>query len=359
MNTYLFPIKIALVFFPIIAFLVTFPFAIYQYRKYGYINKLRVFILYSFLLFLITAYFLVILPLPKNRDIRSLQAPGTKHYQLIPFAFISDFLRETRVDFSKLSTYKYLLKDRSVLQVVFNGILLTPLGIYLRYYFKESLKKIIFITFLVSLFFELTQLSGLYGIYNAPYRIFDVNDLILNTLGGVLGYFIAPLFTFFLPKVSELDKDVDLENIKVGLFRRGVALAIDWTILHIFVTKSNSILIRFFIIFIYFILVVHIINGRTLGKWIVRIKIKGKNNRLTFKEVFKRYAALYFVILGVDDILITAVNLNNDDNIISVILIVLLFILNTAVFIHFLLAVITKQRFFYEKLSDTRNVVIK
>lgn len=358
MNTYLFPIKIAILMFPFIAFLITFPFAIYQYRKYGYINKLRVFILYSFLLFLITAYFLVILPLPKTRDIESLQALGTKYYQLIPFTFIADFLKETRIDFSKVSTYKYLLKDRSVLQVVFNGILLTPLGIYLRYYFKKSLKKTIFISFLVSLFFELTQLSALYGFYNAPYRIFDIDDLMLNTLGGTLGYLIAPVCTFFLPKANEIDKDVNLENIRVGIFRRCFALSIDWFLLNMFIGRSDLILKRFFIIFIYFILGIYITNGKTLGKWIVRIKIRGKSDRLTFIEVFKRYGALYFGILGVDNILIRVISLN-DDNIIHILVTIFLFLFNAAVFIHFLLSTIKRQRFFYEILSDTKNVVVK
>ncbi|GAA0226871.1 hypothetical protein GCM10008921_09530 [Metaclostridioides mangenotii] len=63
-----------------------------------------------------------------------------------------------------------------------------PLGISLRYFFKRNLKQTLIITFLVSLFFELTQLTGLYGIYIAPYRIFDVDDLMLNKLGGYIGY---------------------------------------------------------------------------------------------------------------------------------------------------------------------------
>ena len=47
--TYLKTIKIAILIFPIIAFLFTIPFILNQYHKYGSINKLRVFIIYSFI----------------------------------------------------------------------------------------------------------------------------------------------------------------------------------------------------------------------------------------------------------------------------------------------------------------------
>ncbi len=102
MQSYLFPIKIAFITFPFIALFFTFPFAISQYKKYGYINTFRIFILYSFLLYLIVAYYLIILPLPRTRDIKSLQRPGTRHYSLVPFTFIHDILRETSVVLNNL-----------------------------------------------------------------------------------------------------------------------------------------------------------------------------------------------------------------------------------------------------------------
>ena len=45
---YTLPIKYALIFFPFIAFLITIPYMIYEYHKYGSISKLRTFIIYSF-----------------------------------------------------------------------------------------------------------------------------------------------------------------------------------------------------------------------------------------------------------------------------------------------------------------------
>ena len=61
MNTYLYSIKMGFIFFPILAILITFPYIISQYRKYGSILVLRSIIIYSFVLYLLVIYFLVIL----------------------------------------------------------------------------------------------------------------------------------------------------------------------------------------------------------------------------------------------------------------------------------------------------------
>ena len=53
----------------------------------------------------------------------------------------------------------------------------------------RNLKSCTIISFLVSISIELTQLIT--NILNiSDYRIVDVNDLILNTLGGALGFYI-------------------------------------------------------------------------------------------------------------------------------------------------------------------------
>lgn len=361
MYTYIIPIKTALITFPFIAFVFTFPFAIYQYRKHGYINKFRVFILYSFLLYLIVAYYLVILPLPKTRDVLSLQKPGTQYYQLIPFNFISDILRETNVNFKNPLSYINLLKERAFLQVAFNAILLTPLGIYLRYYFKKDLKKTILICFLTSLFFEFTQLTALYGIYNAPYRIFDVDDLIINTLGGILGYTIEPIFTILFPKAFELDMDVNLDEMRVSYFRRFFAYGIDLMVISFVPYVNKNIIIKAVVIFVYFIVIVYLTNGKTLGKSILRIKVKGKGERLTFREVFKRYGILYFGVFGINLLLQQAIVLNKNNflNYISLIVLIILMIIDAILFLHLIISMFKKDRLFYEKYSGTRNVIIK
>ncbi len=363
MTEYVIPIKMAVLTFPIFAVVFTLPFLLYQYRKHGYINYHRAWLLYSFLLYLIVAYYLVILPLPKTRDVLSMQKPGTKYIQLMPFKFMQDILRETKVQLLKPSTYVHLFKERAFLQVVFNGILLSPLGIYLAYYFKKSLKKAVLISFCVSLFFELTQLSGLYGYYNRPYRIFDVDDLMLNTLGGYFGYMISPVFMKLLPNVSKLDENVQLEHITVGFIRRFLAFSCDWSLFIILLIITGGHLKIYIFVLIYFIVITYFTNGKTLGKWILRIKVTGKNEKLKFKEVFIRYGILYYIFWGANYIIFSANILNRNSEslyFINYILIVLLCLLNLAGIRDIIAHLFSKdKRLFHDKISGTRLTVIK
>ncbi|MDH8679025.1 VanZ family protein [Fusibacter bizertensis] len=364
MDTYLFPIKIAILTFPLFAFVFTLPFAIFQYKKYGYINKFRIFILFSFLLFLIVAFYLVILPLPASRDIKSTMIKDAPYYNLVPFTFVADLMREANFDVRVPETYQNLLTERTFLQAAFNILMLMPFGIFLRYYFKYSFKKTIILTLLLSLFFEVTQLTGLYGMYNAPYRLFDVDDLFLNTMGGAFGYIFAPFFTFFLPKPSTLDNDVNLEAMRVSLFRRTLALGIDWFALGLFARLYDNLLIEAAVYFTYFILIVTATNGRTLGKWLTSTKVKGAGEKLTFKEAFIRYGLLYFGFFGLIRVLGKAIDilvaLQDPYSIwMTVFAVAILAVIDIMFLVHLILNSMKKDRFFYEKMSHTQLAVSK
>ena len=85
------------------------------------------------------------------------------------------------------------IKDATFYVPAFNVLMLIPFGMYLRYYFKCSFKKTLLFTALLSLLFELTQLSGLYFLYPGPYRLADIDDIIQNTTGGCIGYALGAL----------------------------------------------------------------------------------------------------------------------------------------------------------------------
>ncbi len=186
---YFISMKTAIVVFPFIALLFSIPFLFLQYHKYGSIPPFKVFIVYSFILYLITVYCLIILPLPKKEDV--IYKPNM--IKILPFGFIHDFIRESSLVLTDPTTYVKAMKEPCFYTVIFNIFMTIPFGMYLRYYFKCSLKKTLLISFILSLFFELTQLTGLYGLYSYPYRIFDVDDLIMNTLGGAIGYYMEYL----------------------------------------------------------------------------------------------------------------------------------------------------------------------
>lgn len=202
MEAYLIPIKTAVLVFPLVAAAFTLPYMIYQYRTYGAIPPVKTVILYAFLFYLTCMYCLVILPLPTIREVEAYTTPTT---QMIPFRFVADFIRETKFVLTDPSTWIPALTQNCFLQVLFNILLFIPMGIYLRWYFQMDWKETLLIGFLISLFLEYTQLSGLYGIYPRGYRLFDVDDLMLNTLGGGLGFAAAPFLTRFLPSRKQVD----------------------------------------------------------------------------------------------------------------------------------------------------------
>lgn len=229
MTIYIETIKTAIIFFPIIAFIITLPYMLIQYHKYGAIYFFRTIIVYSFVLYLLVAYFLVILPLPSIEEVRNLT---TARWQLIPFTFISDILNAVPFQINNFQTYWNTIKTYAFFQAFFNVLLCLPFGVYLHYYFKCTLKQTILYTFLLSLFFELTQLTGLYFIYPRGYRLFDVDDLMLNTLGGIVGYYVGNIVLKFLPNREKIDEKSFQLGTKVSFLRRSMAFFIDLFLVH-------------------------------------------------------------------------------------------------------------------------------
>ena len=212
-----------LLVFPFIAALFTMPYAIYQYNKYGSVSKYRTLIIYSFILYMLIAYFMVILPLPD----RASTAGNTwqEHLNLIPFRQIWLYWHDKVLG---IATLKECLVSMSLWQLLFNILLTVPFGIYMRYYFKLSLKRTILYSFLLSLFYETSQITALFGIYPGPYRLADVEDLICNTLGGAGGYYIASVFAGVLPSRDEIDEKCRAAGTRVTGMRRAWAVLFDY-----------------------------------------------------------------------------------------------------------------------------------
>lgn len=361
MSVYSIPIKFAIITFPFIAFILTIPFLIYQYRKYGAIPILKSIIFYSFILYLITAYYMVILPLPSIEYVKKLNTPYT---QLVPFQFIKDITATVSFDVTNFKDIINIFSHSTIYVVVFNFILTLPFGVYLKYYFNKKWYQTIIYSFLFSLFFELTQLSGLYGIYPRPYRLFDVDDLIINTLGGFFGHLITPLLTIFLPTQKELESISYKKGEKVTLLRRGLAFLIDV----FFITLINvivSILLYssklFFYsglisILIYYIFVPLIGNGKTIGKKILRLDIVSIKGNKKWYTIFIRYMILVLFILY-PYIIVDTLSLNRVPK-----LIINIYDIGTKVFIiinviyYMFIAKKKEKVFLYEKITNTKNV---
>ena len=223
MNVYLSDILTACILFPAVAFLITVPYMIYQYRRRGSVPKLHTAIVYSFVFYLMCAYFLVLLPLPADRTAYVAYAATP---QLAPFNFVHEFLAETTFSPSDPATWLRVLRDPYIYEAFFNVLLLLPLGAYLRYYFRRRWWQTLIIGFLVTLSFETTQLTGLWGIYEHPYRLFDVDDLIQNTLGAMVGFWLAGPAMRALPDLRTANLRAAEAGLSASVTRRALSFTI-------------------------------------------------------------------------------------------------------------------------------------
>ncbi|MYL53186.1 hypothetical protein GLW08_07520 [Pontibacillus yanchengensis] len=86
--------------------------------------------------------------------------------------------------------------------IVGNIILFMPLGfvLSLKYGRLKSVKRVGIVGLLSSLFIEVSQLF-------LPIRAFDIDDIILNTLGAILGYLVLKTFEKISYKIKGNNKD--------------------------------------------------------------------------------------------------------------------------------------------------------
>jgi len=357
LDTYLFPISYAFFTFPIAAALFTMPFLVVQYRRHGYIHKYRALILYLLLLYLMNAVYLIVLPFPSTVHNRP---PERSYFQLIPFHFLADIAKETGVRVDQPSTYLHLLKERAFQQVAFNVALTVPFGLFLRYYFRARWTRCLLFSFGLSLFFEVTQVTGIYGIFDYPYRLFDVDDLMTNTLGGMIGYVAAEWLASHLPRIDRLDENVDLATKRVTYTRRGIAFLIDWAILFPVGAVLAVLHLRLAylpLVIAYFIVVPYATNGQTAGKWVVRIRVKGQGERLRLRELAVRYGLLYVVIGGVN-LAYPIIAVQSSSPWLNIPYAFVLFAMNLTFAVHLIRCVFNRKRtLFYEKRSGTGHVI--
>lgn len=134
------------------------------FDKYDYVREIIMFAFFMFLVLLFVQTFIV--------------NSGADEINLIPFAIIVKQIKE-----SSLGDVSYGV---FVLNILGNILIFSPIGFFSAYLFKTDFKHTIFLGFLISLVIEGGQLP--------LSRTSDVDDLILNTLGALIGYIIFIAF---------------------------------------------------------------------------------------------------------------------------------------------------------------------
>ncbi|WP_052092040.1 VanZ family protein [Paenibacillus sp. FSL H7-0357] len=357
-QSYLFPISYAFMTFPVAALFFTLPFLIVQYRKHGYINKIRAVVLYLLLLYLLNAFYLIMLPMPASRHNLP---PSGNTIQHIPLQFIQEILKEGNFSVQQPSSYLALLREPAFLQTVFNIVLTIPFGLFLGYYFRTRWVVCILLSFSLSLLFEITQITGIYGIFDYPYRIFDVDDLITNTLGGMIGFRIALWISGLLPKIEQLDNHEDLAAKRVTFTRRSIAFMLDAFVWLAGLSLLNSLSVSgaFWIsTSVFCLLVPCLAGGRTLGKWIVRIRISTQRERLRLWMLITRYLLLYGLLIGMNRLILVSSQLDGLTPALATVVRIAVFLGDMAFSIHLFIGIFKKKRvLFYENISQTCNVI--
>ncbi len=168
------------VFFGVIAGLLLFvPAVAISYRRHGRLALSTLALWGAALLYFVAVWVYTLLPMPEPSTIICTQP------QLDPFAFVED-LRGAASGGS-------FLTDAGFLQLALNVLLFVPLGILIRLIWRRGIVVSLIAGLLLSLLIETTQVTGVWGLYPCAYRLFDVDDLLTNTLGAVLGSLLSLL----------------------------------------------------------------------------------------------------------------------------------------------------------------------
>ena len=180
-----------------ILFIVYRLFAVFVLKKPRYTIEKSIYVLAAFV-YLIGVISMTLFPIPTDPLlIHDRAAAGFQETNnLLPFNTIKDVLTG-----SSLSVTVYQLGG--------NIILLFPLGCFLPLLFNRMrrAKRVIIAGFIASLIIETSQftISSMIGL---TYRSFDVDDLVLNTIGTAIGYlFYKFIYPMVRHELFELDKD--------------------------------------------------------------------------------------------------------------------------------------------------------
>ncbi|WP_042164646.1 VanZ family protein [Paenibacillus gorillae] len=101
-------------------------------------------------------------------------------------------------------TFLFPLKEQ-----ILNICLFAPLGYLSNYLFNLTLKKVVLLGLFVSVCIEFIQLLLSISM-SYPYRVVDINDVIFNFTGTLIGYFVYRVFSrMYIASVNKL-------NVKIG-----------------------------------------------------------------------------------------------------------------------------------------------
>lgn len=190
----------------VVAVLAFVPFVAVSYRRRGRLTVGRTLLWAGAAVYFWAIWTYTLVPMPASDDYRC------AGLNLRPFEFVDDIRAAVAV------SGRYLT-DPAVLQVALNVLLFVPLGFFLRVLGGRGILVAGLVGLVTTGLIETTQLTGVWGLYPCAYRFFDVDDLIANTAGALLGSVLA----FVIPRKHRgADKIPDAERPRPVTRRRRV-----------------------------------------------------------------------------------------------------------------------------------------
>lgn len=274
-----------------------------RYTQYHWVRLMS----YLWAFFFFIALGLVFFPFPEFTETFCSARMELLTRQTTPFQFFADI--QTYASTHRLTWLSWYVRNKALFQVVFNIFLIAPVGIVLWTLTTWKWRKVCIVWLGLSLWFELLQGTGLFWILPCPYRLFDVDDLILNSSGFFIGYYIIYPWKKRIQNTLFSQEHVDKD--RVSLLRRFMAISIDFFIAYIiffilplpniFNQDTTTMIVMTVILYILLVLIPYITQWYTIGKYIMNIKITSftKKSTISFSQLVWRYSLLIitFVIL--------------------------------------------------------------
>lgn len=164
-----------------LAVLLLIPTAAVQYRLDGRLGPLDLLVLVGAAVYALAIWTYTLLPFPVDGTFRC-QGSQLRVFGSIGLIHVPD-----------RGGPLALLREPAFLQVVLNVLLFVPLGWFLRVILKRGVVTATLTGLALSLLVETTQRTGVWHLYDCAYRLFDVDDLIVNTLGATIGSLLSLL----------------------------------------------------------------------------------------------------------------------------------------------------------------------
>lgn len=207
--------QVALALGTVAFLLLLIPILVCQYRAYGSLNKRRLLGSGVASLYFAALVSYTVLPLPDAADVIC-RTPT-----LDPLHFMGDLAKA-----DPGTGLLGLLQTRTALQILLNIALFVPWGIVVRGLLGRSFATATITGAMVSVLIETTQASRLLMLYPCPYRVADIDDVIMNTVGALVGALIAPLVVWWMPRPRDLSV-TRLVARPVTVWRRWLSMIIE------------------------------------------------------------------------------------------------------------------------------------